>query len=250
MEKSWLKDLDIKILILSRGRSESISTHRLLPEYIEILVPESEKALYEAKVSNPILTTPDDIIGMGRLRNWVLDNFTERIVIMLDDDIARVYSLTGRKSRAIVDPIEIIQILINNAIMANDMGVGLFGFFQTDIRKYKGTDPFSLIAWVGGVIGIIGREFRFRDDKYKVDVDYSLQNLMVHRRLFCNNMYTFSQKRDNNVGGNSIFRNQAEYEESVKTLKEKWGRFINVTKRQTQITIKTNVKRKQAIIYE
>ena len=40
--KNLLKNLDVKVLILSRGRYNSIKTVDILPEYIEVLVPESE----------------------------------------------------------------------------------------------------------------------------------------------------------------------------------------------------------------
>ena len=67
--QNWLKSLSIKILILSRSRYNSISTVRIVPDFIEILVPESQKKLYEARVKNPIITIPDDVKGLGRVRN-------------------------------------------------------------------------------------------------------------------------------------------------------------------------------------
>ena len=86
-EKDFLNDYSIKLLILSRGRSSTITTTAIMPEWVEVLVPESEEALYRAAVKNPILTIPDSIIGLGRVRNWVLRHFEERTIIMLDDDI-------------------------------------------------------------------------------------------------------------------------------------------------------------------
>lgn len=102
--ENLLKELDLKIVILSRSRSNVITTHKLLPSYIEVLVPESQKAQYEAKVPNPIITTPDDVKGLGKLRNWCIDNFKERTIVMLDDDITKCYCLSGYRTNSIKDP--------------------------------------------------------------------------------------------------------------------------------------------------
>lgn len=234
-------------MILSRGRAESITTHKILPEWIEILVPESEKADYEDSVNNPILTIPDEQKGLGMVRNWVLKNFHEDIIIMIDDDIVRLYCLSGELTEDITDKEEAVQVLINTAVMAKDLGVHCFGYSQTDIRKYNGTEPFYFTRWVGGVIGIIGRKYQFRNDKYKVDIDYCLQNLIADRILFHDSRYLWSQKRDNNKGGNSIFRTEDEFLKSVDTLQEKWGDNIRVKWHKGQVNISLNVKRKQII---
>lgn len=242
-----LKDLDIKIVILSRSRYDSITTTKLLPEYIEVVVPESQKELYKHKIKNPIVTTTDNIIGLGKLRNWCLDNFSEETIIMLDDDITCFYCLTGAKSKRITEPDVILEILVNTAIMAKDIKTNCFGFSQTDIRKYKATDPFNLCTWVGGVIGVIGKNQRFRNDKYKVDIDFCLQSLLNKRIVFQNCMYWAAQMRDNNIGGNSEFRTSEEYNKSLDSLKEKWGNYVKVYEKHSQKQIKLNVGRKQVI---
>lgn len=148
MVKSLSPELAIRVLIISRGRYDTISTTSLLPDEVEVLVPESEKKLYEANIKNPILTIPDDQIGLGMVRNWVLDHFKEEIIVMVDDDISCMYNLQGKLSRRINDPEEMMQVILNTAVMAYDSGAKVFGYSQTDIRKYKGTDPFKELAMV------------------------------------------------------------------------------------------------------
>ena len=53
-----MKQYDIRLLILSRGRSDAVSTASLLPDWVEMLVPVTEKELYEKNYKNPILTIP------------------------------------------------------------------------------------------------------------------------------------------------------------------------------------------------
>lgn len=248
MEKDFLKLYDIKILILSRGRSGKVTTVHLVPDYIEVLVPESEKEQYESTLTNKVLTIPDSFKGLGQVRNWVLDNFKEETIIMMDDDLTTLYCMTEEKARNIKDKEEVIQILINSAVMAKDMGVHCFGYSQTDIRKFNGTEPFRLSTWVGGVIGVIGRKYRFRNDYFKVDIDFCLKNLLVDRIIFMDNRYYFIQNRDNNTGGNSAFRTMEAYQKSCETLKRKWGKYIKIKMgKGSQISISLNVKRKQEV---
>lgn len=247
-----MKDLDIKILIISRSRYDSIlgNTCALLPEFIEVLVPVSEKEKYEAAIPNPILTVPDEVEGLGQLRNWILDNFEEETVIMIDDDINKCYCLTGYRTRSIKDPEEVLQIIINAAVMCKDAGLHCFGFSQTDIRKYNGTEPFKLNGWVGCVIGVIGRRYRFRNDKFKVDFDFCLQNILVDRCVWIDGRYTFAQKRDTNLGGNAKFRTEDEYNASLESLLEKWGDALSFRKHKGQVRLAVKVQRRQKIDYE
>lgn len=245
--KNLLKDLGIKIVILSRGRADIITTTNILPEWVDVVVPQSQKEEYEKHIKNPIITTPDDVIGLGVLRNWCIDNFEEETVIMVDDDIFVCYCISGYRARRVKHD-KLIEIIVNTAIMAKDAGVGVFGFTQSDIRKFNGTEPFTLCSWVGGVIGVIGKETRFRNDKFKVDIDFCLQHLLTDRFILVDNRYYFAQYRDNNKGGNSEFRSKDSYEQSTKSLKDKWGKYVQIRHgKGSQISIKLNVPRKQNI---
>lgn len=231
---------------MSRGRYDTIKTHKILPSFIEVLVPESEKEMYESRIINPVITVPDSVKGLGFLRNWVLEHFPEETVIMIDDDIHYFYCLTGENTKA-VDSDEFFQHLINTAVMAKDAGCHVFGFSQTDIRKYNGTQPFSLNGWVGCIIGVIGRKYRFRDDYFKVDIDMCLQSLLVDRIIWIDNRFYCSQDRDNNKGGNAKFRTKENFQRSVDSLLAKWGDCLKVSWHDNNISIKTNVKRRQDI---
>jgi len=224
-----------------------VTTTDLLPEYIEILVPKSEKDAYAAWYPNPILTIPDAEEVLGRVRNWVLDHFTEETVIMIDDDIERVYLLELERSQQVKDPGKLLQILINTAVMAHDLGAHCFGYTQTDIRKYRGCEPFKMLGWVGGIVGVIGREYRFRDDKYKVDIDYCLQNLLKDRIIWQDARYYFYQSRDDNAGGNSIWRTKEGFAASIESLKQKWKGCIKVSYNASQVSIKLNFDRRRRI---
>lgn len=151
----------------------------MTPSWVEIVVPESQRELYEQATDHDIVTVSDDTITLGTTRNAVLRMFDERTIVMMDDDLRMLYCLTGEKTRRIEDPEEIMAVIVNTAIMAMDAGVHFFGFFQKDIRQYKGYEPFSLTGWVGGVVGVIDRRFWFAEGHNR---DADLLSNYVHDR--------------------------------------------------------------------
>lgn len=249
MDKNSLRSLGIRIVILSRGRASSLpsNTCSLFPDYVDVVVPTSEVAEYEQNVKNNVIACPDSLNGLGDLRNWCLDSFNEEVLVMVDDDIRHLYCLTGEFSRRITDADELVEVIANAAVMCRDSGAKLFGFSQTDIRKYNGCEPFALGTWVGCVVGVVGRKLRFRSDPFKVDVDFTLQNLLVNRIVWVDTRYYFSQARDTNSGGCSIFRSQKKMDESLDSLKAKWGEAVKIRQHKGQVKINLNCPRRQCL---
>lgn len=235
------------MLILSRGRYDSITSDKILPNWVEIVVPESECEKYRANTSHDVVPIPDDVKTLGSTRNYVLRKFHEETVVMFDDDLIRLYCLTGRLSRPIEDPEEIVEVVANTAVMARDAGVSMFSFYQDDIRHYKGYEPFDLCTWGGGVIGVIGRKHRFAEGRSKVDVDFTLQCLLTDRIVFVNTMYRFAQKMNINAGGSSIFRTQKSVESDTDYLKRRWGKYVKFKEKKGTVGCMLNIERKRRV---
>jgi hypothetical protein len=218
--------MKIKKLILSRGRAVSITSHKLFPG-ATLLVPENEKREYGVSIKNDIDTIPKEVCGLGNVRNWVLDHYKEECIVMIDDDIIKLWVMTSLNGYAVFDPKIINTIIENTALMARELPTSIFGFDQAwDVRKTDPFTPFSLKGWVGGVIGIIGRSKRFIDSYFKVDIDFCLQTLLKDRILFIDNRYSFVQKRIHGKGGNAIFRSQEKFDKEIKRLQNKWGKYF------------------------
>lgn len=245
MEKNWLDCSDIKFLIISRGRSKSITSHLLFP-FATLVVPESEVNDYE-KCGLPIAPCPDNIKGLSLLRNWCLKNFNEHIVVMIDDDISSCVRVDQVTYKKIDDPDYILQVLVNTAQNAFDIGTIVFGFEQSaDVRHYSPDTPFSLSGWVGGIIGVIGKDFSFIDNMFKVDIDFCLEALLHKRVIWKENRIAFVQKRDRNCGGNSIFRTKELVEIEKQKLKNKWGGYIKFKSTSSREVCSISVKRKES----
>jgi len=236
-----------KNIILSKGRSDSIITHELLDDYI-VLVPKSEIKEYEKRIDKKRLKSiPDSYNGLGEVRNYVLDNFRNRIILMWDDDISHMANMMHIKARKITDKDIIKQATDNLVQNALDSGAKLFSYNQTwDVRKYEHTKPFKLNSWVGTMVGVIGKQLRWtQHNKLKVDIDYSLMHLQENRIIWKDQRFSLVNKRDSNKGGNTEFRNQEQINKELRFLKLKWGKYININESKFKYRISIKVKRTQ-----
>jgi len=168
---------------------------------------------------------------LGKLRNWVLDNFKSKIVVMFDDDIDCLWSNTRFIGFAIRDAKTIDDILLNTAQCCADAGCHFFGFSQNwDVRKYQANKPFILNSWVGGVVGIVESKIRFNEHNgFRVDIDYSLRNLLKHRIIWRDERFSFRQKRLYNKGGLSQYRTAERDKSDVEYIKNTWGKYVKIT---------------------
>ena len=80
-----LRPLSQRHVIMSRGRSRTMTTHKLFPR-ATLVVPESERDAY-APFGLETVTAPDDLCGVSPLRNWIIRHFDEEAIVMLDDDL-------------------------------------------------------------------------------------------------------------------------------------------------------------------
>ena len=234
---------NVRIVILSRGRSSSIKSHRLFP-MATLTCPESEAKEYK-KTGLEIIPHPDEIQGLGKLRTWIRDRFKEEILVMVDDDVIGVLYLGDLSPKELRDPEYAYQVVINAAVCSKDLGVSAFGFNQYgDVRKYLLNRPFVFNKWAGGVIGVIGREIPFLESHlFKVDVDFFLENLLRKRIVWIENRFCFRQVRDRNQGGNSLFRTEEKVQEEVSFLKHKWRGHYKVKRKKTTLETSIHVPR-------
>ena len=91
----------MQVVIPSRERVESCKkTIHLFHDPI-VTVAESEMADYSS-LGCEVVSHPDNLVGCGPIRQWILDNFGDGTVFMADDDISHVWRLLGTsRKRAI-----------------------------------------------------------------------------------------------------------------------------------------------------
>ena len=246
MEKHYLTGLTIRHVIMSRGRSDRVTTHKLVP-HATLVVPENEVQAYRP-LGLEIVPIPPDRIGVSPVRNWIVRRFGDDAVVMYDDDVTACRALAGLTNRYI-SPEEVAAMVENTAYCCAGAGARLFGWNQRpDPRVIARNDPFSVFNWVGGVVGVVGKEVRWDELlKFKCDIDCCLTELMNNRIIWHEKRFCFVQKRDKNLGGNSLFRSPERIAAEKRYLQKKWKAHITIDTYQSQDKVKMNVERRQRV---
>ncbi len=78
------------------------------------------------------LVHPATVVGIGPLRQWVLDHVDGPCVVMVDDDVTHVYSQVGFHKRRIEDADTARAIVERLAILDVDAGVRVIGRRRLD----------------------------------------------------------------------------------------------------------------------
>jgi hypothetical protein len=224
--------MKIAVVIPSRGRPNCHPAVGLFHNPI-LCIPESDRAEYAAAhPKTRLLAHPADLRGLGRVRQWILDQLEEDCVFMCDDDVVRVTCVVGNRQRHILDPNDVHRIIENSANIANDLGTTLFGYSHTpDTRHFLSFRPFSFAGYVNGLsMGIIGRSIRFDPElDTKQDIDFSLQVLLRRRFLWRDNRFAFvAHDWFKLSGGSAGVRTSATLAKNIAHLKKKWGPAVEV----------------------
>lgn len=239
----------MRVIIPSRKRVEECRQALKLFPGATVCVAEGEWADYEG-LGVELLAHPDQVAGIGPLRQWILDHVTDETVVMVDDDVYEVRVVAGQvtKSHVIRNPAAIRQILENTERLAKGFGTPIFGFDQSggDVRKFRPHDPFGLNSWAGGVIGIIGRDLRYDTSLLmRADIDFCLKVLLKYRVVAIDRRFAFVHRRFTNPGGNDHMRSSSRNELEIERLQARWGRWIGVQQVKTTTRLKVRVRRRQ-----
>jgi hypothetical protein len=227
---------DMRIVLPSRRRVAWCRESLKLWPTATVCVGEEEAADYRA-LGCEVVTHPDNIVGLGRLRQWIIEHFTERCIIQVNDDIRGLWCVVGKRSRVITDPPSIWQILLNSATIAEGLGISCFAYsrFGGDVRMFEATKPFSVKLLDCSLFGMIDRNYRFDPNVSQCDdVDLTLQCLLKERIVWTDVRFApvrlsnggFSDKME--MGGNAVSRGVEQTKREVEYLQKKWGAYYTV----------------------
>jgi len=238
-------------VILSRGRWDTITTPNLIPN-ATLVVTDEEREKYDhlKGLVSEIVEIPASLLGMPKIRNWILDRFDEEALFMADDDLESVHVMTHEKGMFIFDPVLVEQIIDNLYICARDAGAKLFGFGMNHKPVgFNENNPFRMVTWIDQGWGIIGRDLRFDEHQFvKEDLDLCLSSIMRHRIIWSDQRYVWVGEKRGNKGGLTQFRTARNDKDDLDYLQRKWGRYLGVKRKQSVIGLSVNVRRKQPLI--
>ena len=214
--------------IITKGRIDYQQTAKIID--CPIFCPESEKKALSSKfLKREIITYPDQVKGLNRVRNFVLNYYENQPCFIYDDDIEGLYYVALPKAVKTIGTMK--EVIDGIFVICRDIDCKVFGVSRvnTNVMMYSKTNPFSLCGSLSGGIGIIGGR-KFRDDLVcKIDVNHCMEEINLNRRLFIDNRYSFLQKISTNTGGNSAYRTSDQIEKEIKILRNTWGGQIRLS---------------------
>ena len=206
------------------------------------VVRESEAEQYRAAlpVEISMIAAPDDQINtLGKVRQWVIDNAPEDIVIQLDDDIKFLCYELKLNYEPIEDKETILCELLRIAQIVDDLRLGEGSMTMTiDVRKHSSEFIFK------GCIGIVywfNKEYlksQYETDIIQVDIDHMLQELLHNRIIIIPDYMGVSGFYDKNAGGNNTTKTKQRLVDAHNYLKAKWGKYFNFNYKTNQAKIK------------
>jgi glycosyltransferase involved in cell wall biosynthesis len=236
----------MQIVIPSRGRPGNVPHMNMLFPTAKWCVSKEDVDSYENMGMRNFVAHPNDVLGLGAKRNWIMEHFDDETVVQVDDDIQYAVCVVGIRSRPIFMGDQIEAIVGQAAQCAKDAGASVFGFNQgsDDVRKFSSNAPFGLTGWVGTVIGTIGKRLHFDPSlRSRVDIDFCLKCLDKDRLIWRDNRFSFVNKRIKNVGGSQGVRTALSDRAEVDKLKARWGQNLTVVEGKGEIIIKVNALR-------
>lgn len=221
----------IQILAPSYRRATGVITQKWLPE-CTLVVMESEAEEY-AKHGWKFITCPDKVQGnVARVRNWILDNRSSDLLLVIDDDLEAVKrwdEVDGSWVHKTLGREDFLEFVEQGFEMAQDWGARLWGVnCMPDKGSYREYTPFSCKSFMSAAFhGLIDPVLRY-DERIplKEDYDFCIQNLRAYRTTLRFNMYSLIKKDHGNAGGCAVYRTMDRERAQLELLQKKWGSRI------------------------
>lgn len=165
--------------IPSKGRAGKVKTSDILPSAV-LFVPKREQGYY--KLSNPkqrIIAVPDDVKGITKTRNWILENTDDARIIMVDDDVKMqgwVKLWKEKSTHKKMTEADWVQTSCSLFDVAEDLGWKLWGVAtQSAPRSVYPYKPFLTRSYItASFMGIVNDgTYRF-DESFPVKEDYEI----------------------------------------------------------------------------
>lgn len=207
------------VAVPSMNRSGSVKVHGTL------YVPERQMAAYES--FSRVVGVPDDIVGIGATRQYILDYATERgypYVVMLDDDLRFGYRINQRQSVG-TQTDDHVMTWFDTVMRGSNCHVA-----SITPRFMMHAKPLIIKDYgpVGCCYAIkLPTECRFDRVRQYEDTDFAIQCYKAGKNVWINQAFYHSQARDNTSDPQRVERELA----SIKRLQELHPEYVSVTER-------------------
>ena len=232
----------VGIYVPSYKRYDCVHDKKLLSAGFTYVVRQSEENLYRAEgVKNLIAVEDEKINSLGKVRQWIIDNAKEDVIIQIDDDVEKLGYVLKPNVRYLEES-EVIDELLRVSQILLDLKLGFASLSMTpDLRRHN--SEFIWKAITGGVCWFNKKAIKgkYEPELMKVDADFMLQELLHNRICIVPDYIGLYAQHDTNKGGNNGNKTYTRLVTANNYLKTKWGKHYDFDYKSNKT--KLNVKR-------
>ncbi len=230
----------MQILIPTYGRKYRQTTWESLPPSIQkitkFVVQGSEFDEYWARTDYPVVVLPEWIKTVGPTRQWIIENFIGKVLI-LDDDLVFGTRRKDEPNKFLAStPMDIEFMVAAIEKKLNEVPVVGVCPREGGNRKTNPTDTNTRIIRVTGLDTRVLHQHDVRYDRIPVmeDFDMLLQMLKLGYENVCLNDWVHNQGGSGSKGGCSTYRTPQIQTEAANKLHELHKPFVTVVKKTTK----------------
>jgi hypothetical protein len=226
------------IAIPSKGRAGAVKSQRLLPA-AHVFVPELEVDAYRRAGAQNVVGVPNEIRGITRTRNWILDYTDDRWVLMVDDDVkaAGWVQLQSEKSKhRKLTPDDWTAEIVKLFDLTESLQYRIFGVAtQSAPRSVYPYKPFLWRSYVtASFMGIVNDGRTRFDEAYPVKEDYelNLRCIVEDGGVVCARHIYWENSHWTDDGGCKDYRSDKMERDCIKRLAKQYPGMIRAAKRE------------------
>jgi len=215
------------VAIPTKGRAGKVKTLKYFPNAILFVEPEEYETYSFEYNKNRVVYIGQNNGGISYVRNFILDYFDEP-VLMLDDDITKLFYRKGNKLYIIGDTRELIK-SIDSCFKKGYKQVTL----SYKASNWLCSEPYKVNTRCWCFNGIDCRLPIRYDSKSDVFEDYDFTAQLIHGgyKNICLYVYAFEcEKMGSNSGGWQMFDRQEKSKLAKEYLIKKWGKHVVKTR--------------------
>lgn len=222
-----MQNKTLGVYVPSYKRAHDIKTYHVL-NHCTYVVRESEEQQYREAGVERILAAPDhEIDSLPKVRQWIIDNTPEDVVVQIDDDITG-FSYVNKNNLVRIEDMDIVDAEFERiGQILSDLRLGFASIrMQENVIKYN--EEFRFQSTIGLICWFNKSGLRSRYDeniRFKADIDFQLQELLYNRIIIVPEYFRARAIYDKNEGGNSVDKNTKTLNATVDYMKAKWGKY-------------------------
>lgn len=226
------------IAVPSKGRPNTLKTLRVIPS-ATLYVPRNEAESYRA--CNPkteVVSVPNEVKGITKTRNWILNNTDHRRVMFIDDDVKVCgwkEALPHNFATRTLSEDQWLDEFTKLFDLTEQLGLRVFGIAtQSAPRAVYTYKPFLFHTYVtASCMGLINTKRTRFDESFPVKEDYELNlRLLKEDGAILGARYIYWENEHwAQAGGCKDYRTQAMELDAIIRLKKMYPGMISQIKR-------------------